>query len=55
MTTKMTSGTGLLLGAALVALSVLGLVTCWSQALFGWVLNTLAELAIPGYREWKAQ
>ena len=45
---------GLLAWTALVALSVLGLVTGWSQAILGWALNSLAELALPGYAEWKA-
>lgn len=55
MTSSTTTIKGLLIWAALVALSVLGLVTGWSQAFFGWAINNLAELTIPGYAEWKAQ
>ena len=55
MRTTMTTTRGLLVWAALIALSVLGLVTGWSQAFLGWALNSLAEMTIPGYGEWKAQ
>ena len=55
MTSAMTTTKGLLGWTALIALSVLGLVTGWSQAILGWALNNLAELVLPDYAEWKAQ
>lgn len=41
MTSTMRTTTELLVWATLVALLVLGLVTGWSQAFFGWALHNL--------------
>ena len=55
MTTRVATPKGILAGVALAALALLGLVTGWTEAIFGWAITNLAEELIPGYAEWKAQ
>lgn len=55
MTTRATTLKGILAGVVLMALALLGLVTGWTEAIFGWAVTNLAEELIPGYAEWKAQ
>ena len=44
-----------MISAPLRGAGSLWLWTGWTQAILGWALNSLAELALPGYAEWKAQ
>ena len=46
---------GTLLFAPAFVAALVGLWTGWTQAILGWGINSLAELLLPGYAEWKAQ
>ena len=55
MMIRVTTFKGFLACVALAALALLGLVTGWTEAIFGWALTTLAEELIPGYAELQSQ